>query len=186
MICSPAHRTLRKRRQKAQNASSTSSSSSDDERFERRMNKSMVKARSRCLPMNFAPDDLSQTVIKDRMKIGSSLADVDPMSIDRQVTFDKVGGLETYIHSLKEMVLFPLLYPEVFQRFAIQPPRGVLFYGPPGKFAIDFFKRSFLWLIHYFVCWQALEKRSWPELWLMSAARRIAGLRFSCAREPTA
>lgn len=30
------------------------------------------------------------------------------------------------------MVALPLLYPEVFQRFAITPPRGVLFHGPPG------------------------------------------------------
>ena len=26
----------------------------------------------------------------------------------------------------------PLLYPEVFQRFHVTPPRGVLFHGPPG------------------------------------------------------
>ena len=36
------------------------------------------------------------------------------------------------IHSLKEMTLLPLLYPEVFQRFNVTPPRGVLFHGPPG------------------------------------------------------
>src|SRR5215472_16773663 len=36
------------------------------------------------------------------------------------------------IHSLKEMTLLPLLYPEVFQRFKVTPPRGVLFHGPPG------------------------------------------------------
>ena len=30
------------------------------------------------------------------------------------------------------MVALPLLYPEVFQRFNITPPRGVLFHGPPG------------------------------------------------------
>ncbi len=47
IACSPAHRSSRKRRQKAQNESSTSSSSSDDERFERRKNKSMIKARNR-------------------------------------------------------------------------------------------------------------------------------------------
>lgn len=86
----------------------------------------------RCLPMNFSPDDLVTGVVKERMKIGSSLADVDPMKIDREVTFEQVGGLETYVRSLKEMILFPLLYPEVFQKFTIQPPRGVLFYGPPG------------------------------------------------------
>ena len=38
----------------------------------------------------------------------------------------------TDIHSLKEMTLLPLLYPEVFQRFKVTPPRGVLFHGPPG------------------------------------------------------
>ena len=36
------------------------------------------------------------------------------------------------IHALKEMTLLPLLYPEVFQRFGLTPPRGVLFHGPPG------------------------------------------------------
>jgi ATPase family AAA domain-containing protein 2 len=30
------------------------------------------------------------------------------------------------------MTLLPLLYPEVFQRFNVTPPRGVLFHGPPG------------------------------------------------------
>ncbi|EGO01438.1 hypothetical protein SERLA73DRAFT_49223, partial [Serpula lacrymans var. lacrymans S7.3] len=48
------------------------------------------------------------------------------------VTFDEVGGLDDHIHSLKEMTLLPLLYPEVFQRFDLTPPRGVLFHGPPG------------------------------------------------------
>ena len=36
------------------------------------------------------------------------------------------------ITALKEMTLLPLLYPEVFQRFNLTPPRGVLFHGPPG------------------------------------------------------
>ncbi|NXY27316.1 ATAD2 protein, partial [Pomatorhinus ruficollis] len=71
-------------------------------------------------------------VHKDRMKIGASLADVDPVQIDCSVRFDGVGGLADHISALKEMVVFPLLYPEVFERFKIQPPRGCLFYGPPG------------------------------------------------------
>ena len=49
-----------------------------------------------------------------------------------QVTFESVGGLNRYLQSLKEMIVFPLLYPEVFERFKITPPRGVLFHGPPG------------------------------------------------------
>lgn len=81
--------------------------------------------------MNLVKEDLLG-IHKDRMKIGASLADVDPMQIDRTVRFDSIGGLGKHISALKEMVVFPLLYPEVFERFKIQPPRGCLFYGPPG------------------------------------------------------
>ncbi|XP_060557412.1 ATPase family AAA domain-containing protein 2-like isoform X2 [Ruditapes philippinarum] len=138
---SPARRRrgpINRRRRAFHGSSSTSSSSSDssssdEERFQRRKAKSMLKARQRCLPMNFDPDDISRsTLLKDRQKIGSSLADVDPMNIDKSVTFNSVGGLGKHIRALKEMVVFPLLYPEIFDRFKISPPRGVLFYGPPG------------------------------------------------------
>lgn len=52
-----------------------------------------------------------------------------------QVLFDSVGGLSKHIRALKEMIVFPLLYPEIFVRFKIAPPRGVLFHGPPGMIA---------------------------------------------------
>lgn len=46
----------------------------------------MAKARNQCLPMNLSAEDVNTSgVLKDRVKIGSSLADVDPMSIDRSV-----------------------------------------------------------------------------------------------------
>ncbi|KAK4057556.1 TAT-binding protein-like protein 7, AAA ATPase [Microbotryomycetes sp. JL221] len=66
-------------------------------------------------------------------KVGgaSSLADTDPLGVS-QVSFDSVGGLGSHIQQLKEMVSLPLLYPEVFERFNMSPPRGVLFHGPPG------------------------------------------------------
>uniref|UniRef100_A0A671QVV0 ATPase family AAA domain-containing protein 2 n=1 Tax=Sinocyclocheilus anshuiensis TaxID=1608454 RepID=A0A671QVV0_9TELE len=85
-----------------------------------------------CLPMNLRAEDLASGVLRDRVKVGASLADVDPMNLDTSVKFDSVGGLSHHIQSLKEMVVFPLLYPEVFEKFKIQPPRGCLFYGPPG------------------------------------------------------
>uniref|UniRef100_A0A8C7N6L4 ATPase family AAA domain-containing protein 2 n=1 Tax=Oncorhynchus kisutch TaxID=8019 RepID=A0A8C7N6L4_ONCKI len=93
----------------------------------------------RCLPLNLRKEDILG-IHKDRMKMGASLADVDPMVIDQSVPIFKcifssqscVGGLTSHISALKEMVVFPLLYPEVFEKFKIQPPRGCLFYGPPG------------------------------------------------------
>ncbi|KAM4790847.1 LOW QUALITY PROTEIN: ATPase family AAA domain-containing protein 2-like [Cyanocitta cristata] len=66
------------------------------------------------------------------MKMGGSLAGVEQMPTDGSVQFDGVGGLSDHISSLKEMVIFPLLYPEIFERLKIEPPRGCLFYGPPG------------------------------------------------------
>ncbi|KAJ8395293.1 hypothetical protein AAFF_G00034950 [Aldrovandia affinis] len=111
--------------------SSSSSSSDDEDRFERRRSKNRNRSINRCLPLNLRKEDVLG-IHKDRMKIGASLADVDPMQIDQSVRFDSIGGLTSHISALKEMVVFPLLYPEVFERFKIQPPRGCLFYGPPG------------------------------------------------------
>lgn len=59
-------------------------------------------------------------------------ADIAPMVVDESVGFDMVGGLDTHVAKLKEMVFLPLLYPEVFDLYKVTPPRGVLFYGPPG------------------------------------------------------
>jgi len=61
-----------------------------------------------------------------------ALADADPLGVDPNVNFDGVGGLSEHIDRLKEMVALPLLYPEVFLRMHVTPPRGVLFHGPPG------------------------------------------------------
>ena len=57
----------------------------DEQRFERRKSRSMAKARERCLPMNFTMDDMATGILQDRAKVGSSLADVDPMNIDKKV-----------------------------------------------------------------------------------------------------
>ncbi|KAM5281249.1 ATPase family AAA domain-containing protein 2 isoform 1-T1 [Ctenodactylus gundi] len=128
---SPYCKRMNRRRHAIHSSDSTSSSSSEDERFERRRKRSRNRAISRCLPLNFRKDEL-RGIYKDRMKIGASLADVDPMQLDSSIRFDSVGGLSSHISALKEMVVFPLLYPEVFEKFKIQPPRGCLFYGPPG------------------------------------------------------
>merc|ERR1719319_1753377 len=92
----------------------------------------MALEREKMRPMNMDKRDVNRAVFKDRAKAGSSMADVQPMEMDMGVTFESVGGLKEHVAALKEMVMFPLLYPELFQQFAIQPPRGVLFYGPPG------------------------------------------------------
>ncbi|CAN6167638.1 unnamed protein product [Urochloa humidicola] len=59
-------------------------------------------------------------------------ADIQPLQVDENVSFKDIGGLSEYIDALKEMVFFPLLYPDFFANYHITPPRGVLLCGPPG------------------------------------------------------
>ncbi|GAA5838303.1 hypothetical protein JCM9279_003193 [Rhodotorula babjevae] len=67
-----------------------------------------------------------------KVQNAAALADTDPLGVPSTISFDSVGGLGGHIQQLKEMVSLPLLYPEVFERFNMTPPRGVLFHGPPG------------------------------------------------------
>ena len=48
------------------------------------------------------------------------------------VSWDDIGGLENVKRELQEVVQYPVLYPEQFEKFGMQPSKGVLFYGPPG------------------------------------------------------
>ena len=48
------------------------------------------------------------------------------------VSFKDLGGSLDRINALKELVTVPLRAPELFQRYGIQTPRGVLLHGPPG------------------------------------------------------
>ncbi|WOK99269.1 hypothetical protein Cni_G07981 [Canna indica] len=46
--------------------------------------------------------------------------------------WESVAGLQDVINCLKEVVILPLLYPEIFSTLGLTPPRGVLLHGYPG------------------------------------------------------
>ena len=48
------------------------------------------------------------------------------------LTFDDVGDMADAKQSLTEAVLWPLQHPDTFARLGVDPPHGVLLYGPPG------------------------------------------------------
>jgi transitional endoplasmic reticulum ATPase len=48
------------------------------------------------------------------------------------VTLDDVGDMVATKQALTEAVLWPLQHPDTFERLGVEPPRGVLLYGPPG------------------------------------------------------
>lgn len=49
-----------------------------------------------------------------------------------QVTLSSLGGLQTVTAQLMELVGLPILHPEIYKATGVEPPRGVLLYGPPG------------------------------------------------------
>ena len=57
-----------------------------------------------------------------------NMLEEDPGKVD----YSMIGGLSEQIRELRESIELPLMNPELFQRVGINPPKGVLLYGPPG------------------------------------------------------
>jgi transitional endoplasmic reticulum ATPase len=49
-----------------------------------------------------------------------------------RVAYEDIGGLEEVVRKVREMIELPMRHPELFRKLGIQPPKGVLLYGPPG------------------------------------------------------
>ena len=85
-----------------------------------------------------APEILEKMVVKmeDFM---SAYREITPTAMREvyvevpQVQWTQVGGLKQVKQELIESVEWPLKKPEVFKRMGINPPRGILLYGPPGS-----------------------------------------------------
>ncbi|MFH4974215.1 hypothetical protein AB6A40_000924 [Gnathostoma spinigerum] len=126
-----------------ESASSDASSSSESEsqrgyekgRFGRHRQGHLESRRTQILPINMRSSDGPSVLneVRERLRESGALsANNDLSAIDQSVGFDQVGGLDHHIMALKEVVLFPMIYPDIFSQFNISPPKGVLFYGPPG------------------------------------------------------
>jgi ATP-dependent 26S proteasome regulatory subunit len=48
------------------------------------------------------------------------------------VGYSDIGGLDQQKQEVREAVELPLTHFELYQQIGIDPPRGVLLYGPPG------------------------------------------------------
>ncbi len=49
-----------------------------------------------------------------------------------RVSYEDIGGLRDQLGKVREIIELPLKHPELFERFGIAPPKGVLLHGPPG------------------------------------------------------
>lgn len=79
-------------------------------------------------PPKLTQDDLTGALSVIRPLSRSASEEVAVGSI----TLDDVGDMVETKQALTEAVLWPLQHPETFERLGVDPPRGVLLYGPPG------------------------------------------------------
>ncbi|QVL36144.1 CDC48 family AAA ATPase [Aminirod propionatiphilus] len=49
-----------------------------------------------------------------------------------KISYEDIGGLSRELKKIREMIELPLKCPRLFDRLGIDPPKGVLLYGPPG------------------------------------------------------
>lgn len=85
----------------------------------------------RLIVENLKPSDKVVKITRDTLiKVNKRVAVLNVSG--GVVTYDDVGGLTDEIQRIREMVELPLKHPELFHRLNIDPPKGVLFYGPSG------------------------------------------------------
>ena len=77
-------------------------------------------------------------------KHSNALVDVLPPEADSSISmlqadekpdvaYSDIGGMDMQKQEMKEAVELPLTHFELYKQIGIDPPRGVLMYGPPGK-----------------------------------------------------
>jgi proteasome-associated ATPase len=48
------------------------------------------------------------------------------------VTYAEVGGLADQIEQIRDTVELPYMHKDLFKEYELEPPKGILLYGPPG------------------------------------------------------
>ncbi len=48
------------------------------------------------------------------------------------ITYDQVGGLVEQIEEIRDAVELPYVHKDLFGEYGLEPPKGILLYGPPG------------------------------------------------------
>jgi hypothetical protein len=75
---------------------------------------------------------------------------VQLMSEKPDVTYKDIGGMDVQKQEVREAIELPLLQHHLYQQIGIDPPRGVLLYGPPGT---GEFRCVLAWLRGCVVAW---------------------------------
>jgi proteasome-associated ATPase len=93
--------------------------------------------------------ELSQNVNVDLLRVGDSLLldaksghvlerlpkpEVEELILEEvpDISYEDIGGLDTQIEEIRDAVELPFLHADLFREHKLEPPKGILLYGPPG------------------------------------------------------
>ena len=51
---------------------------------------------------------------------------------DSRISYEDIGGLDEELKKIREIVEYPMRYPEIFTKLGIEPLKGILMIGPSG------------------------------------------------------
>ena len=93
-------------------------------------------------PLTFAISKVAPkgvAIVTDSTEIELKETPYEPEKVSKRgreivgdVHYEDIGGLDRELQLVREMIELPLRHPELFERLGIEPPKGVLLYGPPG------------------------------------------------------
>ena len=101
----------------------------------------MMGGNSQAVPLKIASTSPDGTVvITDSTEVQVSERPAEQIADDAaaagaetpDVTYEDIGGLDSELQQVREMIELPMRHPELFNRLGIEPPKGVLLHGPPG------------------------------------------------------
>jgi Cdc6-like AAA superfamily ATPase len=93
-----------------------------------------------CLEVELNPDNVAAVALKERLKREAGIlprrgatptAQLDETT-SRNDFWKGVAGMRDLKAMLERDVILPLLEPEIYARYKITLPNGILLYGPPG------------------------------------------------------
>lgn len=111
-------------------------------------NRALVKSSSGpVLVVNILPT-IDKSKLKPGVSValnqrGSAIVEILPRAEDPYVkafevverpsiSYEDIGGLDKQVEELREAIELPLKHPHKFKAIGVEPPKGVLLYGPPG------------------------------------------------------
>lgn len=67
-----------------------------------------------------------------RVTAATEIAMAESPGEEALVSYKDIGGLSREIKQIREIVEYPLRFPEIFEHLGVTPPRGIILHGPPG------------------------------------------------------